>query len=57
MSAIVSAHAIVPRTTGRLVRHPYTAAFFLFAALAAAHTWPLVTDPGTLSRNDNATPS
>lgn len=25
----------------------------LFLALAAVHTWPLVTDPATLSRNDN----
>jgi hypothetical protein len=36
-----------------LVRHPHAAAFFLFAALAVAHTWPLATQPGTLSRNDN----
>lgn len=26
----------------------------LYVALAAAHTWPLVTAPGLLSRNDNA---
>jgi hypothetical protein len=54
MSITVSAAANVPtRLTGRLVRHPRTAAFCLFAVLTAAHTWPLVTDPGTLSRNDN----
>jgi hypothetical protein len=29
-------------------------AFILFALLAVAHTWPLATAPGTLSRNDTA---
>lgn len=29
-------------------------ALVLFALLAAAHTWPLATAPGTLSRNDTA---
>jgi hypothetical protein len=48
-----AAHPIVPMPTGRFVRHPHAAAFFLFAALAVAHTWPLATHPGTLSRNDN----
>jgi hypothetical protein len=33
---------------------PRLATFLLFAALAVAHTWPLVTAPGRLSRNDNA---
>ncbi|MCA1562035.1 MAG: hypothetical protein LC804_17770 [Acidobacteria bacterium] len=35
------------------MRRPFVAAFFLFLALGVAHTWPLATDPGTLSRNDN----
>ena len=29
------------------------ASFALFVVLAVGHTWPLVTAPGTLSRNDN----
>jgi hypothetical protein len=29
------------------------AALVLFAVLAIAHTWPLASDPGVLSRNDN----
>jgi hypothetical protein len=37
----------------RFIRRPFVATFFLFLALAVAHTWPLATDPGTLSRNDN----
>jgi len=39
--------------TRRFLRRPYVAALFLFIALAVAHTWPLATSPGTLSRNDN----
>ena len=41
-------------------QHPAAAAslafgaLLLFAALAAVHTWPLVSAPATLSRNDNA---
>jgi hypothetical protein len=31
----------------------YVATLLLFAALTAAHTWPLATAPSTLSRNDN----
>jgi hypothetical protein len=53
MPAIVSADPIVPKPTRGFVRHPHAAAFVLFAALAVAHTWPLATHPGTLSRNDN----
>ena len=45
--------ALVLMLTGRFLRRPYVAALLLFAALAVAHTWPLATDPGTLSRNDN----
>lgn len=29
------------------------ASLFLFGVLAVAHTWPLATNPGVLSRNDN----
>ena len=38
-----------PENRGRTV-----AALALFVVLAAAETWPLVTSPGHLSRNDNA---
>jgi hypothetical protein len=31
----------------------WTIAALVFALLAIVHTWPLVTEPGTLSRNDN----
>ena len=31
----------------------WTKAALIFALLAIVHTWPLVTEPGTLSRNDN----
>jgi hypothetical protein len=31
----------------------WTSAALVFALLAIVHTWPLVTEPGTLSRNDN----
>lgn len=34
--------------------HSRLAILALFAALAVVHTWPLATDPGRLSRNDNA---
>lgn len=37
-----------------LLARPRLAAFALFALLAVAHTWPLATAPGRLSRNDNA---
>ncbi len=53
MPAIISAHPIVPMPPGGFVRHPHAATFVLFAALTVAHTWPLATHPGTLSRNDN----
>ena len=36
------------------VRDQRLAALALFVALTAAHTWPLASAPGTLSRNDNA---
>src|SRR5438445_6530134 len=38
---------------GRFLRRPYVAVLVLFVALAVAHTWPLATHPGALSRNDN----
>src|SRR5437867_220453 len=53
MPANVSAQAIVPMLAGRSMRHPHATAFFLFAVLTVAHTWPLATHPATLSRNDN----
>jgi hypothetical protein len=37
----------------RLRRSHWTMAALVFALLAIVHTWPLVTEPGTLSRNDN----
>ncbi|MEQ1910586.1 MAG: PA14 domain-containing protein [Vicinamibacterales bacterium] len=39
---------------GALRRHPVAALLVLFAALAVIQTWPLASDPGRLSRNDNA---
>lgn len=36
------------------VRNHRLAALALFVALTVAHTWPLASAPGTLSRNDNA---
>lgn len=36
------------------VRDHRLAALTLFVALTVAHTWPLASAPGTLSRNDNA---
>jgi hypothetical protein len=36
------------------LRNRRLAALALFALLTVAHTWPLATAPGTLSRNDNA---
>lgn len=36
------------------LRNRRLAALALFVALAVAHTWPLASAPGTLSRNDNA---
>ena len=38
----------------RLLARPRLAAFALFALLSVVHTWPLVTAPARLSRNDNA---
>ena len=35
-------------------RHPVAALLALFVALAVIQTWPLASDPGRLSRNDNA---
>ena len=37
----------------RALRSHWTVAALVFALLAILHTWPLVTEPGTLSRNDN----
>jgi hypothetical protein len=37
----------------RLLRSHWTVAALVFALLAIVHTWPLATEPGTLSRNDN----
>ena len=37
----------------RALRSHWTVAAAVFALLAIVHTWPLVTEPGTLSRNDN----
>ena len=37
----------------RAPRSHWTATAAVFALLAIVHTWPLVTEPGTLSRNDN----
>lgn len=37
----------------RLAGSPRAAAFALFAVLAVAHTWPLASDPGHLTRHDN----
>jgi hypothetical protein len=37
----------------RVLGSHWTKAALVFALLAIVHTWPLVTEPGTLSRNDN----
>ena len=37
----------------RALRSHWTVAAAVFALLAIVHTWPLVTEPGSLSRNDN----
>ena len=37
----------------RALRSHWTVAAIVFALLAIVHTWPLATEPGTLSRNDN----
>jgi hypothetical protein len=37
----------------RVLGSHWTLAALFFALLAIVHTWPLVTEPGTLSRNDN----
>ena len=42
-----------PVSTGSGATGARLASFMLFAALAIVHTWPLATDPGGLSRNDN----
>lgn len=41
-----------PSAAGALRSH-WTIAAAVFALLAIVHTWPLVTEPGILSRNDN----
>jgi hypothetical protein len=41
------------RTAAGALRSHWTHAGVVFALLAIVHTWPLVTEPGTLSRNDN----
>ncbi len=46
-------HGHAPRGSGTRLR-PTWAWPLLFLALALLHTWPLVTDLGGLSRNDNA---
>ena len=46
---MIMARAIGSGGTWRRVAMPVA----IFAALAIVHTWPLVTDPATLSRNDN----
>ncbi len=37
----------------RALRSHWAVAAIVFALLAIVHTWPLATEPGTLSRNDN----
>lgn len=37
----------------RPIDHPRAATLALFAVLAVAHTWPLASDPGHLTRHDN----
>ena len=41
------------RTAAGALRSHWTVASVGFVLLAIVHTWPLVTEPGTLSRNDN----
>jgi hypothetical protein len=41
------------RIAAAALRSHWTVASLVFAVLAIVHTWPLVTEPGTLSRNDN----
>lgn len=41
------------RDVGLFARHPRWATLGLFVVLATVHTWPLVTDPGHLTRHDN----
>jgi hypothetical protein len=41
------------RTAAGALRSHWTVASLVFVLLAIVHTWPLVTEPGTLSRNDN----
>lgn len=36
-----------------LIAHPRAAAFAFFLLLSVAHTWPLASDPGHLTRHDN----
>ena len=38
---------------GAALRQHWVSAVLVFALLAIIHTWPLATDPGVLSRNDN----
>jgi hypothetical protein len=42
-----------PQDGGRVALRPALAALALFVGLAVVHLWPLASDPGTLSRNDN----
>jgi hypothetical protein len=41
------------RIAAGALRSHWTVASLVFVLLAIVHTWPLVTEPGTLSRNDN----
>lgn len=43
----------LPATSSKVLSSPWWL-LFLFAALASAHTWPLMSAPGSWSRNDNA---
>ena len=38
---------------GAALRSHWLAAFLVFTLLSIVHTWPLATEPGVLSRNDN----
>ena len=40
-------------TVIRAARSHWAGAFAIFVLLAILHTWPLATNPGVLSRNDN----
>ena len=55
--AVAAAWTAHERRHGRMAqavrRHARAASLAFFVALAIVHTWPLATDPGRLSRNDN----